>query len=128
MVRLLGAGLVAGALLWGCTAAPPASSPAPTPASQPVPQPEPASAAANWPHYRCDQGIEFTVRFSDDTAMLDSAARGNEVLLRDAGGVTPQQTVYSNPRLRAEFGLGTAGREAILRYLAPALVAHCVLD
>ena len=43
-------------------------------------------------------------------------SRGNDVLLRDAGGMTPQQTVYSNARMRAEFGLGASGREAILRY------------
>ena len=70
--------------------------------------------------------IDFTVRFADDTATVEAGARGSEVLLRDAGGVTPQQTVYSNPRLRAEFGLGASGREAILRYLSPPLVAHCV--
>ena len=64
----------------------------------------------------------------DDSAVIDAGSRGNDVLLRDAGGVTPQQTVYSNPRVRAEFGLGTGGREAILRYLSPQLIANCVRD
>jgi hypothetical protein len=80
------------------------------------------------PHYRCDNAIDFTVRFGDDTATVEAGARGSEVLLRDAGGMTPQQTVYSNPRLRAEFGLGATGREAILRYVSPPLVAQCARD
>jgi hypothetical protein len=131
MLRLLAVGLLAGAGMLGCALAPPVALPpspsAPEPASQASPAAGPvlSSPAAGLTRYRCDQGLEFTVRFINDTALLDSAARGHEVLLRDAGGLTPQQTVYSNSRLRAEFGLGTAGREAILRYLAPALVAHC---
>jgi hypothetical protein len=80
------------------------------------------------PRYRCDHDIEFTVQFGDDTATVDAATRGSEMLLRDAGGLTPQQTVYSNLRLRAEFGLGASGREAILHYLSPPLVAHCLRD
>jgi hypothetical protein len=50
------------------------------------------------------------------------------VLYRDAGGTTPQQTVYANPRLRAEFGLGATGREAILHYPLLPLTARCVRD
>lgn len=114
--KLLPFGLLAGAALCGCTALAP-SAPTPTAA-----QPHPV------PHYRCDNAIEFTVRFGDDTATVEAGSRGSEVLLRDAGGMTPQQTVYSNPRLRAEFGLGATGRDAILRYLSPPLVAHCVRD
>lgn len=132
MVRFLGAGMLAGAAaLCACTSAPtaspapvpPLSPPAPPAGAMPVPAP-----VAGLAHYRCDQGIEFTVRFRNDTALLDSVSRGNEVLLRDAGGLGPQQSVYSNARLRAEFGLGASGREAILRYLAPALVTHCMRD
>ena len=134
MLRLMAAGLLAGAGMLGCAFAPPvtlAPSPAaPQPATQASPPagaapPVLSSPVAGLTRYRCDQGVEVTVRFSDGTALLDSAARGHELLLRDAGGLTPQQTVYSNSRLRAEFGLGGAGREATLRYLAPALVAHC---
>jgi hypothetical protein len=128
MARLLSAGVIAGAVLCGCAAAPPASVPAP-PASTPAPasaaQPGAAVPAA---HYRCDQGIEFTVRFADDSALVASPKRGSELLLRDAGGVTPQQAVYSNPRLRAEFGMGAAGREAELQYLPEPQVAHCRRD
>lgn len=94
--------------------------------------PAPAAPAAAQPdgtqRYRCDQGIAFTVRFTDDTAVVDVSPRGQDVLLRDAGGATPQQTVYSNPRMRAEFGLGVSGREAMLRYAAPPLAAHCVQE
>jgi len=88
----------------------------------------PGTPGANLPLYRCEHGIEFTVRFVDDTALLDAGARGYDVLYRDAGGVTPQQSVYSNPRTRAEFGLGASGREAILRYPLLPLVARCVRD
>lgn len=77
-------------------------------------------------HYRCDHDSDFTVRFADDTATLEAAPRGSEQLLRDAGGLTPQQTVYSNPRLRAEFGLGERGDEALLHYLSPPRDLRCV--
>lgn len=89
--------------------------------------PGPGSSGA-LPHYRCDHDFGFTVRFEGDSALLDAGPRGTDVLLRDAGGLTPQQIVYSNPRLRAEFGLGPNGREAILRYPLLPLVAHCLRD
>jgi len=114
MGRLLLAGLLAGAALCGCTSI--------------GPSPAPAATARPLPHYRCDHDIEFTVRFGDDTATVDAGSRGSELLLRDAGGLTPQQTVYSNPQLRAEFGLGASGGEAVLHYLSPPLVAHCLRD
>ncbi|HEX5286892.1 MAG TPA: hypothetical protein VFW43_08255 [Polaromonas sp.] len=79
------------------------------------------------PLYRCEQGIEFGVSFVDDTAVLDGT-RGHEVLYRDAGGQGEKQTVYSNPRLRAEFGLGADAREAVLHYFLPPLEARCVRD
>ena len=85
------------------------------------------SAASSSPVYRCEQGLKFSVRFVNDTAVL-KGARGDDVLLRDAGG-QGIQTIYSNPRLRAEFGLGAGGREAALQYLQPSpLVARCVRD
>ena len=73
--------------------------------------------------YRCDQGLNFSVSFVNDTAVL-KGARGDDVLLRDAGG-QGAQTVYSNPRLRAEFGMGAGGRGAALQYLKPPLTARC---
>lgn len=77
--------------------------------------------------YRCENAIEFRARFIDNSAVLDGS-RGYDVLYRDAGGVTPSQTVYSNIRMRAEFGLGPSGREAILRYPLLPLVVRCMRD
>lgn len=79
------------------------------------------------PFYRCEHDIEFTARFADDTAVLEGT-RGKDVLYRDAGGQSEQQKVYSNPRMRAEFGLGASGREAVLSYPPLPLVARCVRD
>lgn len=79
------------------------------------------------PHYRCEHGIDFSVKFADDSAVLNGS-RGYDVLYRDAGGQGDKQAVYSNPRMRAEFGLGASGREAILRYPLLPLVARCVRD
>lgn len=84
------------------------------------------SATSSNPVYRCDQGLQFTVRFANNTAVL-KGARGDDVLLRDAGG-QGTQTVYSNARLRAEFGLGVSGREAVLQYLQQPLKARCMRD
>jgi len=78
------------------------------------------------PVYRCEQGLQFTVRFVNDTAVL-KGAREDDVLLRDAGG-QGAQTIYSNPRLRAEFGMGVSGREAVLQYLVQPMVIRCVRD
>ncbi len=75
--------------------------------------------------YRCEQGIAFSVRFVDNSAIIDSTT-GSDVLFRDAGGVTPQQTVFSNTRVKAEFGLGESGREAVLRYPLLPLAVRCV--
>ena len=77
--------------------------------------------------YRCENDIAFTVRFLDDSAAINSN-RGYEMLYRTAGGLTPIQTVYSNPRMRAEFGLGATGKEAILRYLLQPVVVRCARD
>lgn len=85
--------------------------------------PGPSAAAL----YRCEQGLEFTARFVDDTAVLQSK-RGAELLYRDAGGQGNKETVYSHPQLRAEFGLGAGGREAVLHYLQPPLQTRCVRD
>ena len=77
--------------------------------------------------YRCERGVKFSVRFADDSAVLNGT-RGHEVLYRDAGGQGEQQTFYSNPLVRAEFGLGASGKEAILRYPVLPLVLRCVRD
>ena len=77
--------------------------------------------------YSCEQGIKFSVKFVDDSALIDSS-RGYNVLLRDAGGQGEGQTVYSNAVVRAEFWLGAGGREAVLRYPLLPLVVRCVRD
>ena len=77
--------------------------------------------------YRCEQDIKFSVKFVDDSALIDSS-RGYNVLFRDAGGQGEGQTVYSNAVARAEFGLGTSGRDAVLRYPLLPLVVRCVRD
>lgn len=86
----------------------------------------PVSASSGSPVYACEQNLQFSVRFVNDTAVL-KGARGDDVLLRDAGG-QGEQTVYSNPRLRAEFGLGAGGREAVLQYLQQPLMVRCLRD
>ena len=77
--------------------------------------------------YRCEQGLEFTVRFVDDSALIDSS-RGKSVLYRDAGGQSESQPVYSSAMVRAEFGLGNGGREAVMRYPLLPPVVRCVRD
>ena len=84
-----------------------------------------SGTASSGQRYRCEQGIEFSVKFVDDSALIDSS-RSNEVLFRDAGGQGEGQTVYSNAVVRAEFGLGAGGREAVLRYPLLPLVVRCV--
>lgn len=121
---------VALAMVSGCAAPPPATAPAGPAAAPAVAPPAPAEpavpAAGAAPRYRCEGDLEFTVRFADDSATIDAGDRGREVLLRDAGGVTPRQSVYSNDRLRADFGLGADGRDATLRYADPPRVVHCM--
>ena len=92
--------------------------------------------AGSGPVYRCEHGIAFTAKFADNTALLigartpsgSSGAGDQDLLLRDAGGQGARQAFYSNPRMRAEFGLGASGREAVLRYPLLPLVVRCVLD
>jgi hypothetical protein len=93
-----------------------------------MPSALPIAQQPSSPHFHCDHDIEFTVRFKDGAAQIDSGAQGSDTLLLDAGGVTPQQTVYSSMRLKAEFGLGAQGREAVLHYVSPPLEAHCTKD
>lgn len=122
---------LAAAVVGACTSTPPASPEPPVPPTAPAAAAAPGAArspgAASGPRYRCDHGIAFTVQQGEDSVTIDAGPRGRQMLLRDAGGVTPQHTVYSNDRLKAEFGLG-AGNEAILRYQEPPLVARCVRE
>ena len=87
--------------------------------------PKVADVNLDFTHYRCENDVAFTVKFANDSATIN---RGYEVLYRTAGGLSAEQTVYANPRMRAEFGLGTAGNQAILRYLLQPVVVRCVRD
>jgi len=93
-----------------------------------APASSPAQRTSSLPRYRCDHDIDFTVRFGDDTAVIDAGARGTETLLRDAGGVTPNETVYSSTNMKAHFGLGAEGREATFNYTSPPLEARCLRE
>ena len=77
--------------------------------------------------YRCENDIAFTVRFADDSAVIDSN-RGYEVLYRDPKGVTPKPNKYGNRRVSAEFGLGASGKEALLTYSLAPVVVRCSRD
>ncbi|HUR90441.1 MAG TPA: hypothetical protein VMZ74_15250 [Ramlibacter sp.] len=80
------------------------------------------------PHYRCDGGLEFDVRFGDGSAELLFAGRDPETVLRDAGGTAPQQTVYSSTKLKAAFGLDPQERGAKINFVSPASEARCTRD
>ena len=81
--------------------------------------------------YRCENSVAFTVRFANDSAVVDSNG-GYEVLYRTKDGQTASPAgntaQYSNPRMRAEFGLGATGNEAVLRFLLQPVVVRCARD
>ena len=94
----------------------------------PEPPAAPAATKPSLPHYRCATGIAIDVRFTDGSAELVFASREPETVLRDAGGVSPQETVYSSTKLKARFGLDPGGRGARLNFVSPPLEAACVRD
>jgi hypothetical protein len=103
----------------------------PEPESEPQPQPQPqppapAPVEAPGTRYRCGDGNTVRVLFAGDTVQVEGLTGGAELLLLDAGGLTPQQTVFTSPRLRAEFGLGADGRDAAFHPLQPpGAPVHC---
>ena len=127
LVQLLAAGLLL--LLAGCAAVdPPPAAPAlriDPPSHQterdaaPSVKPSAEPSAAEGAPYACDNGFTLHARFREDTLALSGLGQGEETLLRDAGGVTPEQTVWSNDRVRAEFGLPPGGEGAVLHLLQP---------
>jgi hypothetical protein len=106
-------------------APPPPAIPQTSPAPASAPD-EPAKRALS--HYRCDNSIEFDLRFGDGSVELVFANREPATLLRDAGGTTPQETVYSSTDLKAHFGLEPDGRGAKLNFAAPPLESRCLRD
>lgn len=105
----------------GLTRVPPASPAAVSP--EPLRSAEPASAAAKDGAgpipLRCANGLTLSLRPLEDMVRLEGLPEGPEILLRDAGGVTPQHSVFANARWRAEFGVGPAARGAVLHPLQP---------
>lgn len=106
-------------LLAGCAAVapPPAPAPAPTPADA-----EPAASAVAAPppdpaQHTCDGGRIVFLRFGEDSLVVEGADIGSAVLLRDAGGVGPRQSVWSNEKLRVETGLGDDGEQVHIQLL-----------
>lgn len=109
-------------LLAGCAVPVPAPDrQAPAAAAPAVTAEPPAAAAPPGVPYHCEGELRIAVRVTGDAAQVSGLPQGQETLLRDAGGVTPEQSVWSNPRLRAEFGLGPDGRQALLQFLPPAV-------
>jgi len=87
---------------------------------------EAESSSGDGAAYDCDNGLTVHARFREDTLTLSGLPQGEETLLRDAGGVTPEQTVWSNDRLRAEFGLPPDTEGAAVHLLQPQLsTLHC---
>ena len=74
-------------------------------------------------HYQCDNGVTAVVR--RDGSVTVQAGRGPELLLRDAGGTTAQQVVYSNSQMRLETGLGADGHSARIEGMVPNTSARC---
>ena len=68
------------------------------------------------------------MRDGGDVVLLRGLPGGDERLGRDAGGLTPSQTVYSSATLRAEFGLGPEGRDALLHDLVSMADLRCRRD
>jgi hypothetical protein len=74
--------------------------------------------------YDCGQAPGFEITLGTGSAVL-TGPRGRLELLRDAGGLTPQQTVYTNEGFRLELGLGPQGQQAVLQTLQPASIVRC---
>ena len=126
LVQLLAAGLLL--LAAGCAAVDPPPPAAPAVRNDPAPhetdaepnaKPNAEPSLAEGTPYACDNGLTLHARFREDTLALSGLGQGEETLLRDAGGVTPEQTVWSNDRVRAEFGLPPGGEGAVLHLLQP---------
>ena len=111
--------LVAGcADLQAPPAAPGAAGPPAVSTVRPVPDP-------NRTLYLCDTGQAVVVQDEGDTVRVSGLARGEESLGRDAGGLTPQQSVFAGPTLRVQFGLGSDGRDMVLQSLVPPQLMSC---
>ena len=115
--------VAAAALAAGCVARAPTVVPdPPAPVEQPpetMQEPAPPPLPADAVRYRCEGERVLLVRLREDAAQVQGLPQGEQTLLLDAGGVTPQQRVFSNPDVRMEIGLGDRGREALVQLLQP---------
>lgn len=116
------AALAVGLLLGGC-----ASSPGTGP-SDPGAAGVPATGAS-MPAlaYRCDDGSSFSLRrdAGADAVVLEGSGLARETLMRDAGGASPEEAVFSSTRTKLELGLAPGGRGAMLRQAEPARALRC---
>lgn len=90
------------------------------------------SPAAPGQRYRCEQGLEFTARFQDESVTLDTS-RGRELLFRGGPHVRDAKNPheYGNAMVQVEFNTGPGeakSREAVVRYPLLPLVVRCVKD
>lgn len=128
------AALTAAALMAGCAIRPvagPPPAPAPAPAA-PTVAPDPAPAVAEPPpsspstaSYDCTDGTRLRVLPQGDVLVVEDLPGGPYRLGRDAGGFTPEHTVWSGPQLRVELGLGARGDVALVQSLYPPQTVEC---
>ena len=120
------------ALVAGCATRPaPEPIPAPAPPSAPVVAPDPAPVAEPAPpspattSYECGDGTRLRVLPQGDVLVVEELPGGPYRLGRDAGGFTPEHTVWSGPQLRVELGLGPKGDVALVQSLYPPHTVEC---
>lgn len=115
------AGLPLALLLSACSTLP---GPAPARKATVLPAPNASTPTATNVAYDCGHAPGFELTLGADSAVL-TGPRGRLELLRDAGGLTPQQTVYTNARFRLALGLGPQGQQAVLQTLQPLSIVRC---
>lgn len=97
-----------------------AHAPASDAAAAVAPPSSPAAAS-----YECADGTRLRVQPEGDVLVVEGPPGGPFHLGRDAGGFTPEQTVWSGPQLRVELGLGTGGDRALVQSLYPPHTVEC---
>jgi hypothetical protein len=120
MKRVTASIAAAAASACSTVAPPPVAAPVPPPqAVAPAPPPAAVHPAPDPARYTCDEGRVLSLREAADGLTVEGLEPQADLLLRDAGGVGPQQSVWSNDRLRVELGLGEDGKDAVVHVLQP---------